>query len=146
MCKGAGKTCKVMTQLQQLAQHVKLMQLNGLLAYAYTVALIEFKRRHPAGPRPMLDTTYRTPEEQRRLYEQGRTTPGRIVTYSRAGKSKHNNFPASAFDIKMVYEDGTVGWEPELFEDFDVCMNLTGVKYVWGATFKKLQDYPHWEI
>lgn len=63
--------------------------------------------------------TYRSAEEQERLYAQGRTTPGPIVTRARAGQSAHNatlpdGTPAArAFDAvpllhgKPIWEDPT---------------------------------------
>ena len=38
----------------------------------------------------MIYCTYRSGEEQEKLYEFGRTRPGKIVTYAQGGKSKHN--------------------------------------------------------
>jgi len=57
------------------------------------------------GIEVLLTCTFRSGEEQNRLYAQGRTAPGRIVTRAKAGKSKHNTEdargkPASAaFDV-----------------------------------------------
>lgn len=44
-----------------------------------------------------ITAAYRTPEEQNRLYAQGRTIPGQIVTNARAWESYHNH--GLAFDI-----------------------------------------------
>jgi peptidoglycan LD-endopeptidase CwlK len=45
--------------------------------------------------------TYRSPEVQKKLYRQGRTDPGDIVTQidGETKKSQHNYFPARAIDI-----------------------------------------------
>ncbi len=57
------------------------------------------------GVTVLLTCTYRSDEEQARLYAQGRTAPGRIVTNAKPGKSKHNvrnaqGLPcAEAFDV-----------------------------------------------
>ena len=59
--------------------------------------------------------TYRSEEEQARLYAQGRTTPGRIVTNAKPGKSKHNATTpqgqpaAEAYDV-MVLLNGKPIW------------------------------------
>lgn len=135
-----------MNKLETIDQHAKLLRLSGLLAYGYTVALMEFKRRHPEGPRPMLDTTQRDNAEQDRLYEQGRSTPGPIVTYKRGGEGKHNKFPSQAFDVKMVWPDGKIDWGEKWFIEFEQCMGLSGVKYTWGGTFNTLRDLPHFEL
>jgi len=57
------------------------------------------------GVTVLLICTYRDVGEQAMLYAQGRTTPGRIVTNAKPGKSKHNaTLPdgtpaAEAFDV-----------------------------------------------
>lgn len=58
-----------------------------------------------AGVTVLLTCTYRDNDEQNRLYAQGRTTPGRVVTNAKAGQSAHNAVTpqgapaAEAFDI-----------------------------------------------
>jgi LAS superfamily LD-carboxypeptidase LdcB len=52
-------------------------------------------------------TGYRSQQEQEKLYAQGRTTPGRKVTWTR--NSKHTQ--GKAFDIAML-KGGKVTWEP----------------------------------
>lgn len=44
-----------------------------------------------AGLDVLVVSTFRDDEFQTKLYNQGRTTAGRIVTYARAGQSKHNH-------------------------------------------------------
>lgn len=125
----------------------RLSALNGLLAYTYTIALMEFKRRFPAGPRPMLDTTHRNQTEQARLYAQGRTTPGEIVTWAKPGESKHNRLPAQAFDIKFMYQDGSVDWDEDWFSEFWECVKLAGTPVSWGGMWSKDKiDRPHFEM
>jgi peptidoglycan LD-endopeptidase CwlK len=55
----------------------------------------------------LITCTYRSEQEQSALYEQGRTTGGRIVTHAKAGQSLHNRAingkPASlAFDVVPI--------------------------------------------
>ena len=65
--------------------------------------------------------TLRTPEEQQALFEQGRTTPGNIVTNAQAGQSFHNY--GLAIDIVLLVDkDGngtfeTASWST--IADFD---------------------------
>lgn len=74
----------------------------------------------------LVTCTYRSPEEQAELYAQGRTKPGRIVTYAKPGESKHNiqssnGAPASkAFDV----------------------VPLRHGKLVWGTSGNGLDDDP----
>lgn len=56
--------------------------------------------------------TYRTPFRQQELYEQGRTTKGRIVTNAQAGYSWHNY--GLAIDVVMRV-DGKFDWSHELY-------------------------------
>jgi hypothetical protein len=44
----------------------------------------------PVGVHPFITQTRRTFTEQDHLYAQGRTAPGQIVTYAKAGQSYHN--------------------------------------------------------
>lgn len=132
---------------QMQAQYIKLRGLSGLLAYAYTVALTEWKRRYPARPRPMLDTTHRTNKVQAELYAQGRTKPGPIVTHALPGQSKHNKYPAEAFDIKFVNPDGSVDWDEDLFDDFWDCICTADCGVYWGGLWSgKKIDRPHFEL
>lgn len=50
----------------------------------------------------------RTFAEQDAVYAQGRTTPGKIVTYSPAGTSYHNY--GLAGDEVIVRKDGSIDW------------------------------------
>lgn len=56
------------------------------------------------GIEVLITCTYRSNNEQANIYAQGRTEPGRIVTWAKPGQSKHNatinGRPASgAFDV-----------------------------------------------
>src|SRR5687767_7494495 len=62
----------------------------------------------------MTTCTYRSSEEQAELYAQGRTKPGKVVTWAPPGQSKHNftvsGQPASkAFDF-VVLRHGKIIW------------------------------------
>lgn len=67
-----------------------------------------------AGIDIVIICTYRSPEEQAFLYAQGRTAPGRIVTWAKPGESAHNlsinhRFAARAFDaVPMTM--GKIDW------------------------------------
>lgn len=56
--------------------------------------------------------TYRTPNRQQELYDQGRTKPGPIVTNAQAGYSWHNY--GIAVDVVMRV-DGKFNWSNELY-------------------------------
>lgn len=83
----------------------------------------------------------RTYEEQDALYEQGRTTPGRIVTNARGGYSNHNF--GIAFDVG-VFEGGRYIPESPAYR----AVGELGVKLglEWGGTWRTLADEPHFQL
>jgi peptidoglycan L-alanyl-D-glutamate endopeptidase CwlK len=88
------------------------------------------------GLQVRVTSTRRSAEEQRRLYAQGRTEPGSVVTWTL--NSKH--ITGEAFDCTLVgapeYEDDPDAWDllGELGE---------GVGLVWGGSFG---DFGHFEL
>lgn len=60
-----------------------------------------------AGIEVKIISTYRDAARQNALYAQGRTRPGKIVTYARAGSSWHNH--RAAFDFAVV-KHGAIDW------------------------------------
>lgn len=98
----------------------------------------------------LVTCTYRSNEEQARLYAIGRTAPGRRVTNALPGESKHNNMeggdPASlAFDIvplvagKPMWDASNPVWKVlgELGES-------VGLK--WAGRWKRFKEFPHFEV
>lgn len=88
----------------------------------------------------------RTFEEQAKLYEQGRTTPGRIVTNAKPGYSNHNF--GLAVDMG-VFKNGKYLDEsnPSEAEAFHRKAATVGEKYnlEWGGNWRSFKDYPHFE-
>lgn len=85
----------------------------------------------------------RTFTEQGRLYAQGRTAPGKIVTNARPGESYHNF--GLAFDF-AVLEGGSVVWDPD-HPHWKAFVRL-GKKagFEWGGDWRSLKDYPHLQL
>lgn len=79
---------------------------------------------------------YRTLEQQAIFYAQGRTTPGKIITYAKPGESLHNQ--RRAFDVVERTKLYNIDWTKlgELGES----LGLT-----WGGRFPVLVDRPHFE-
>ena len=81
---------------------------------------------------------HRTPQEQKTLFEKGRTKPGSIVTYcdGYAKKSKHNASPSLAVDI-YAFVDGKASWEAEhLSYIAGIILTVAkfyGIPLVWGG-------------
>ena len=84
--------------------------------------------------------TYRTQEEQDELYKQGRTTPGKIVTWIK--HSRHNAYPAEAFDIAIM-KNGKISWDDK---DYLRAAQIgRDVGLFPGADFPHNKDYPHFQ-
>lgn len=86
---------------------------------------------------------YRSLEEQDKLYAQGRTTPGEIVTLARAGLSPHNYGCASDWTI---FTDGKPEWlkaKDPRWEEYEQACEKAGAR--WGGSFS-FQDRPHNEL
>jgi peptidoglycan L-alanyl-D-glutamate endopeptidase CwlK len=82
-------------------------------------------------PDLVMVSAFRSDEAQAILFEQGRTTPGPIVTHARAGRSWHNY--GLAFDVARR-GGGPIG------EDVGAAGRAVGLK--WGGDF---DDPPHFE-
>lgn len=88
----------------------------------------------------------RTWDEQAKLYAQGRTSPGKIVTNAMPGYSNHN------FGIAVdmgVFKDGRYIDEikPAEAEAFHRKAAVIAEKYniEWGGNWPRFKDYPHFE-
>lgn len=85
----------------------------------------------------------RTMEEQRRLYEQGRSAPGRIVTHAEPGDSYHNY--GLAFDVVPTAYKSLPDWNPEgpAWETLGRIGESLGLE--WGGRWRS-KDLPHFQI
>jgi peptidoglycan L-alanyl-D-glutamate endopeptidase CwlK len=88
----------------------------------------------------------RTWEEQGKIYAQGRTAPGKIVTNAKPGYSNHNY--GIAVDMG-VFKDGKYldSSKPSEAEQFHKKAASIAEKYniEWGGSWKSFKDYPHFE-
>lgn len=86
----------------------------------------------------------RTKEEQAELYAQGRTKPGKIVTWTM--DSRHISGHAVDF---VVYQDGKVTWEEKYYDQvggaFLEAAAKLGIPVTWGGSWKR-PDRPHVEL
>ena len=95
----------------------------------------------PAGVVCRFTYTLRTNAEQDALYAQGRTKPGPIVTYSKAGESYHNY--GLAIDFCLII-NGKVSWA---IDKNWLAVIAIFESYGWksGHRWTKLRDSPHVE-
>ena len=87
---------------------------------------------------------FRSWSRQDELYAQGRTAPGRIVTYARGGESFHNF--GLAFDILLLDRSGRPTWDAadpgwSIAGRLGVALGLR-----WGGHWKRIKDLPHFEL
>jgi peptidoglycan LD-endopeptidase CwlK len=87
-----------------------------------------------------ITTAFRSWDESDRLFAQGRTTPGPIVTNARGGDSYHNW--GLAFDAAPI-ENGEVSTDIQKYFSLGHIGEQLGLK--WGGTFKSIIDYPHFQ-
>lgn len=91
----------------------------------------------------------RTLTEQQKLYAQGRTTPGNIVTNADGVKNKSNHQLKSdgyghAVDCVFL-KDGKPSWDLQHpWKLYGACVESQGL--IWGGNWKKLTDLPHAEL
>lgn len=83
----------------------------------------------------------RTYDEQNRLYAQGRTLPGKIVTNARGGFSNHNF--GVAWDIG-IFKNGEYIEESELYKSAGAIGKQQGLE--WGGDWDSFQDEPHFQV
>ena len=99
-----------------------------------------------AGISLIITSTYRSPEEQAVLYAQGRTTPGRVVTKARPGKSMHNY--RLAYDVvplrngKPVW--GTTGEDATLWQKVGALGVAQGLE--WAGNWRTMREFPHFQF
>lgn len=114
--------------------------LNQLLPQVKVLAVKLIAECKKQGIPIMVTQTYRSAEYQRELYNQGRTTKGKIVTNLNGSKLTAHmkrqafdvamNVPGRLYDTAMLKKVGAIG----------VKIGLT-----WGGNFKSFVDYPHFE-
>lgn len=85
----------------------------------------------------------RTMADQREIYAQGRTKPGKVVSNAPPGSSAHNY--GLAADLAPLKKDGSIWWEApkkiwQQMADEAVKLGLTA-----GFYFKTIFDGPHVE-
>jgi hypothetical protein len=130
----------------ELAQAQRLRNVDLRLVVGYLKCVIRFILANPNGPRPFVVEGYRSNSAQGVRYAQGRTEPGPIITYAEPGQSKHNAQPSQALDIGFVDDQGKQTFSPQHYEQFYGFWKEHSTAIIWGGTFKKLTDRPHFEV
>lgn len=95
----------------------------------------------------MVTQAFRKPEEQDALYAQGRTKPGKIVTYATGKQSKH--CLGVAFDIVLM-ENGKAVWcdadDAFILQAYGLLAAIAKRRgWKWGGDWKRFRDWYHFE-
>lgn len=106
------------------------------------IKFVELANRN--GLSIVLTSGYRSNKEQERLYQQGRTTKGRVVTHAKPGTSKHNH--GLAIDIAFLNEKNQIYWPSDnaIWEKAAGIGESLGLK--WGGRWSGFKDKPHFEF
>ena len=98
---------------------------------------------HDAGLSVQVISTYRDYAEQGRLYAQGRTTPGKIVTNAKPGYSYHNFKVAWDF---VVLVDGKAHWSDDtgLYTKAGEIAESIGIE--WAGRWHSFKETGHLQV
>jgi peptidoglycan LD-endopeptidase CwlK len=117
-------------------------------------ALLLISKAAGAGVELLVTCTYRDDAMQARLYAQGRTTPGRIVTNAKPGQSLHNlrinGLPAArALDVVPMVGGrpvwGTKGADLALWMRVGEIGESCGLE--WAGRWRgALREFPHFQF
>jgi peptidoglycan L-alanyl-D-glutamate endopeptidase CwlK len=114
-------------------------KLRDIALQAYNEAV----QATPVGVHPIITQGYRTFDESNKLYQQGRTTSGEIVTNAKAGQSWHNY--GLAVDFALVI-NGNAEWNQNDPNWMTVVNIFKNHGFNWGGDFPgTFKDYPHLE-
>jgi peptidoglycan L-alanyl-D-glutamate endopeptidase CwlK len=145
-----------------------IKQAHKRLQLAWEHLITEWPKRYPKDPLPFLTQVFRSAAEQKAFYAQGRETLAvvnalrhnaglspitaaenkRKITNAKVGQSKHERMPAEAFDIafKKIETSRDLDWSPSLFQQAYNILIEFDPKIVWGKSFTKTVDLPHFQI
>jgi peptidoglycan L-alanyl-D-glutamate endopeptidase CwlK len=94
-----------------------------------------------AGIQLRITSGLRSWDEQQKLYNQGRTEPGAIVTNAKPGESYHNF--GLAFDVVPIV-NGQADFNTPYWNK--IAQIGKSVGFIWGGDFKSIKDKPHFEM
>jgi peptidoglycan LD-endopeptidase CwlK len=83
----------------------------------------------------------RTYAEQNALYDQGRTTPGKIVTEAKGGYSMHNF--GLAVDVVPMSASGQPDWNDKDAQWAEILAKAPACGLAEGAAWRTFPDEPH---
>lgn len=142
----------MLSLLQVLERNKKILE-SGLHPVVKKQAQKLIEAAYKRGLLILLTQGHRTLKYQKQLYDQGRITPGEIVTNARPGYSPHNYGLAIDFALLDLITGRKVLWDTRIDQDRDGVADWTEIVteakklgFVWGGDFKKFVDKPHLEM
>jgi len=93
------------------------------------------------GVKLRVNEAYRSVEDQDKLYAQGRSAPGNIITNAKGGQSYHNY--GKAIDV-VIMTNGQPDWSKPITPDIAAYGKQQG--FEWGGDWNTLKDYPHFQM
>lgn len=94
-----------------------------------------------AGYKLRITSGLRDHAEQQKLYNQGRTTPGKVVTNAKPGQSLHNF--GLAIDVVPIV-NGKADFNTPHWSKIAAIAKSVG--FEWGGDWKGFRDQPHFEM
>lgn len=117
---------------------------TGIHSVVKTTMLEVIRRAYAEGIYVQVSSGYRSNAEQQRLFNQGRTTPGNIVTNARPGQSLHNY--GLAIDYFLVSSDGNKALWVVNAQWRRVAAIGKSLGFEWGGDWSSFKDYPHLQM
>lgn len=95
------------------------------------------------GVNLLVTCTRRTMKEQAALYAQGRTAPGRVVTYAKPGSSAHNY--GLAMDVVPIV-GGKAVWNAKdpAWQVYGEEVKKAGLE--WAGGWRQFREFPHAQV
>lgn len=114
-------------------------------------AFIEANQALTGRAQLIITSTLRSFDEQQRIYDQGRTTPGQKATNAKPGQSIHNY--NLALDGALMIDGKTLDWNFKKDWDGDkqsdwmeVVLIFKKHGFKWGGDWVSFKDLPHFEM
>lgn len=116
-------------------------QLHPFLRYKLEKLIEECKKQ---GLQVGIGECFRTVEEQNALYEQGRSTPGRIVTNAKGDSFSSQHQWGIAVDLFQNVKGKE--WEETFFKKIAKIAKSDKVGLGWGGDWSSFKDTPHFYL
>ena len=89
----------------------------------------------------LVTSTYRDSESQTALYNQGRTTPGNVVTKAKAGQSWHNW--RCALDVVPLVNGKAIWDDQAMWKQVGEIGKSCGLE--WAGDWVTFKEFPHFQ-